>query len=266
VQGVKQACRTTLGVPEDAIFAVSHIFMSCKPHKGQITCVDGSSGSFNAGPATLVKLRPGCTAKSHTHAVTAPKDISQTIPSIVAMWTEGPVLLLQDIDLDFWAELVAQPNISPLILEDMAEVAAWLKSWTTEERFKTTMMVHTGLILMMFEVLLIVAAISFTCWWKRTAIKRILLNNHHAQHKKKQASTAYAWMTEAAGNRLKMTQEALGFRPLEQRGGQAQAVRGHLQHCQHRSPLHRKRGGQPGLSQCQGQSNSILRTWYGENC
>jgi hypothetical protein len=78
------------GAPRGCLY----VFTNLDPHKGIITCSDSSSSSFNADPSTLVKLHPGFTAKSLMHMAMAPMDISQMVPSIIAMWPEDLIKLL----------------------------------------------------------------------------------------------------------------------------------------------------------------------------
>jgi hypothetical protein len=42
----------------------------------------------------------------------------------MAVWPEDPVMLLQDINLDYRAELLIHTDIHPLIPEDVVEAAA----------------------------------------------------------------------------------------------------------------------------------------------
>jgi hypothetical protein len=111
------------------------------------------------------------------------------------MWPEDPVILLQG--------RAGDPPHLPPHPRGCGRGSSLAEKPATEEWFKTTMMVHMGLIMMTFILILIVTTICFTCWWKRTAIKRALLNNHHTQHKVDQATTPYPWMTEVVGNLLK---------------------------------------------------------------
>jgi hypothetical protein len=209
VQGVKAACKSVVGPPGDAVFAVAqglYVFTNQHPHKGIITCSDGSSSSFNAGPSTLVELRPGCTAKSLTHAATAPMDISQTVPSVIAVWPEDPVKLLAGVDLAYMAEIAGRPDIRALIPEDAAEAAAWLQDREAEEAQTTTGWAHTGLIIAICLALVASAVGAAVCWWKHTELQRDVLNSHKTQHLKEQAQARDTWLLSAASNVLK-TQE-----------------------------------------------------------
>jgi hypothetical protein len=93
-----------VGSFKDAVFTVSHklfMFSNHELHKEHILCTDSCYSSFNAGTVTLVEQHPGCMAKSNTHAAMGLKDISQTVPSVIAMWPEDLAKSLQDIDLTY---------------------------------------------------------------------------------------------------------------------------------------------------------------------
>jgi hypothetical protein len=195
-----------VGPPEDAVFTVSpthYVFTNRVPHKGLITCADGSSDSFNAGPATLVELHPGCTAKSQTHAATAPMDISQTVPSVIAQWPDDPAKLLQDIDLAFMEDINARQDIRALLPEDAAEAAAWLQNRQVEEIQTTTGWVHTGLITTIFLLLLATGAGMAACWWQRTKLKRAALRIHRSQHIADQVKARADWLRTAAADMIR---------------------------------------------------------------
>jgi hypothetical protein len=124
-------------------------------YKGIITCVDGSSDSFNAGPATLVELHPRCMAKSQMYAAMALMDISQMVPSVTAIWLDDPAKLLQDIDLAYMADIKGCNDLQAL-LEDI-EAAVWLQDRATEAQ-TTTGQVHMGLTTAIFMLLLVAGA------------------------------------------------------------------------------------------------------------
>jgi hypothetical protein len=109
------------------VFMVSqmhYFFINCDQHKGLVTCLDSTLSSSNASPATLVKLHPGCMAKSQTHAAIAPMDIFQMVPSIITMWPDDPAKLLANIDLAYMVEIVGWMDINTFISENAAEAVA----------------------------------------------------------------------------------------------------------------------------------------------
>jgi Baculovirus F protein len=206
--GVKRACRMQIGPPEDGVFAVDQnqfVFTSREPHKGFISCADGATGSFNAGPATLVKLDPGCTAKSQTHAATAQKDISQSVPSIVSQWPIDPAVLLGAYHVDRITAFQAQAGQAAFIPSDIGEAAAWITEQEQQQVTTTTTHVHTGLIVAMLLTILATAAAAFGIWRNRTALQRRLLAGHRARHLKEQAARTFAYLQDIGNHLLPTT-------------------------------------------------------------
>jgi hypothetical protein len=91
-----------MGSLEYVAFVVSqthYIFISHDPHMGIVTCTN----------CTLVKLCPWCMARLQMHMATAPKDISQMIPSVITMWPDDPAKLLTDVNLTYRTEIKGWP-------------------------------------------------------------------------------------------------------------------------------------------------------------
>jgi hypothetical protein len=101
----------------------------------------------------------GAWGKPLTHMATAPMDISQTVPSIIAMWPKDLFKLLAGVDLAYMAEIVGWTDINALI----PEAVAWLEDRKVEDAQTKTGWVHTGLIVAICLALVALAVRAASC-------------------------------------------------------------------------------------------------------
>jgi Baculovirus F protein len=138
--GINRTCPVHLLRPTNSARVISpnrYITTNLVPHRGTITCRNGSISYFTADTVSIINLEPGCIAETSTHVLTATLDIPVEVKTVAYAWYEDPATLIHTLELEVYEGLRQQHKLDDVPTE-ASDAAAWTQGKLEYESHKNT--------------------------------------------------------------------------------------------------------------------------------
>ena len=151
------------------------IFVELTPHSGQLQCQGAAPVWTRLQGVTQIHIPPGCTFLSDTSTATGMMDSAMNYTPISYAWETDPKLLLAEVDLPRYKELLKLVDFQQEIVpRDAREVQRWISAqdrWNSHSNLTHS---SVGLWIAIVVLLLLLCLIGYGCWrlyqWKKTQL------------------------------------------------------------------------------------------------